>query len=36
MTQEELNQERIAEAQKTNFGTKDEGGAAAGCVCAVQ
>ena len=32
---EELgDQERIAEAQKTNFGTKDEGGA--GCVCAVQ
>ena len=34
LTKEELNQERIAEAQKTNFGTKDEGGA--GCVCAVQ
>ena len=34
MTQEELNQERIAAAQKTNFGTKDEGGA--GSVCAVQ
>ena len=33
LTKEELNQERIAEAQKTNFGTKDEG---AGCVCAIQ
>lgn len=34
MTKEELNKERIEEAQKTNFGTQDEG--SAGCVCAIQ
>jgi len=34
MTKEELNKERIEEAQKTNFGTRDEGGA--GCVRAIQ